>query len=71
MNKEDFLDRLNRAYLMEEEMADELINLSQSGSLPDGLTAGEWKRVKGILLSIKSDTLRHKEIVLKIKETLA
>lgn len=70
MDKEEFKDRLNRAYLMEEEMAGALIDLCHPDLLPDDLIGKERKRIEGILFSIKSDTLRHRKIVLEIKGDL-
>jgi len=68
MDKEKFLDKLKRALIMEEEMAGELIDLCHSGSLPEDLPKETQKDIEGILLSIKSDTLRHKKIVTEIIE---
>ena len=70
MDKEYFLDKLNRAYTMEEEMAGELIDLCHPKTLPEELSEDVRKRIEGILLSIKADTLRHKEIVAKMREGL-
>lgn len=70
MNKEKFLDGLNRAYAMEEEMAGMLIDLCHSTSLPEDLPEAVRNRMESILLSIKADTLRHKQIVSKIIEGL-
>lgn len=71
MNKEEILDKLKRAYMMEEEMAGTLIELCQPESLPEDLAEEAGKRVAGILAGIKADTLRHKKIVSEIKESLA
>ena len=70
MNKEEILDRLNRAYAMEEEMAGVLIDLCYPRTLSDDLSEGVRKRIEDILLVIKADTLRHKKIVLEIRGTL-
>ncbi len=70
MNNEELLDKLNRTYLMEEEMAGMLIELCHPESLPDDLPEEVNKRVANILLSIKADTLRHKKIVSEIKKSL-
>ncbi|MFA5144530.1 MAG: hypothetical protein WC723_00765 [Candidatus Omnitrophota bacterium] len=70
MNNKELQDKLNRAYVMEEEMAGVLIDLCNLESLPDGLPEEARKRIKGILLGIKEDTLRHKKIVSEIKENL-
>ena len=70
MNKEELLDKLNRAYAMEEEMAGKLIDLCHPKSLPDDLSGGARKRIEDILLVIKADTLNHKKIVSEIRGTL-
>jgi len=70
MKKGELLDKLNRAYLMEEEMAGMLIDLCQPTSLPDDLPEKTRKQIEKILSSIKADTLRHKETVSKIRENL-
>jgi hypothetical protein len=68
MNKVDLLDKLNRAYAMEEEMAGMLIDLCQPASLPDDLSPETRKYVESVLSIIKTDTLRHKKIVSEIRE---
>lgn len=70
MDSEELLDKLDRAYLMEEEMAGMLIDLCRSGSLPDDLAEETRKHIGGLLLDIKADTLRHKKIVSEIREGL-
>lgn len=70
MNNEEFLDKLNRAYLMEEEMASTLIDLCHPKSLSDDLSEDISKRIENVLLSIKADTFRHKKIVSDIREGL-
>lgn len=71
MNNEEFLDKLNRVYAMEEEMAGVLIDLCHSKSLPDDLSEEAQKRIEGILLAIKADTLRHKKILSEIRGSLS
>jgi len=70
MDNEEFLDKLNRAYIMEEEMAGILIDLCHSKSLIYDLSEEERRQIEGILLGIKADTLRHKKLVSDIRETL-
>lgn len=70
MNNEELLDKLNRAYMMEEEMAGMLIDICHPESLPGDLSEAAHKRVKDILLSIKTDTLRHKKIVSEMRKSL-
>ena len=71
MKKGELLDKLKRAYLMEEEMAGVLIHLCQPASLPDDLPEKTRKHIERILSSIKADTLRHKKIVSEIREKLS
>lgn len=71
MNKKELKDKLNRARLMEEEMAGALIDLCVSGLLPEDLSETAAKRIEGILLGIKVDTLRHKQTVVRIIEGLS
>ena len=71
MDKVELLDRLNRAYIMEEQMTGLLVDLCQPIVLPDDLSQAIRKRIIGILASIKADTVRHKEIIFEIKKSLA
>lgn len=70
MENKEFLDKLNRAYELEEGMSERLIDLCGSTFLPDDLPEEVRKRIEGILISIKSDTLRHKKIVSEIRDRL-
>jgi hypothetical protein len=70
MNKVELLDKLNRAYVMEEEMAGMLIDLCQPASLPIDLPEETRKYLGRILSIIKTDTLRHKKIVSEIRGNL-
>lgn len=70
MNKEELSDKLNRAYIMEEEMAGMLIDLCQPASLPDDLPQETRKHLERLLSIIKTDTLRHKKIVSEIRGNL-
>jgi len=67
MDNAEFLDRLNRAYIMEEQMTGLLIGLCQPAVLPNDLTQEARQRIEGALNSIKTDTLRHQKAVLEIK----
>jgi hypothetical protein len=71
MDNAEFLDKLNRAYIMEEEMAGELIDLCHPAHLSEDLPEGIRKRIESILLGIKTDTLRHKKIVAEIRGSLS
>lgn len=70
MDKEDLLDKLNRVYQMEEQMTGLLIDLCQPEILPSDIPVGVRKRIESMLASILADTVRHKKIVLDIKESL-
>ncbi len=63
MQNQIFLDKLKRAYMMEEEMAGMFIDLCQAGDLPADLAESKRKRLEQVLLRIKADTLRHKKIL--------
>jgi len=68
MDNEELLDKLNRVYIMEEEMAGVLIDLCDPGTLPDDLSEEARNRIAGILSGIKADTLRHKKIVAQARK---
>ncbi|MFA5272494.1 MAG: hypothetical protein WC412_09200 [Candidatus Omnitrophota bacterium] len=70
MDKE-FLDKLNRAFEMEEEMVSKLIELCQQESLSAILCGKDRQFVEKTLSIIRYDTLRHKKIVSGIKEGLS
>jgi hypothetical protein len=70
MNEGELLDKLNRAYVMEEEMAGMLIELCQPATLPEDLPEETRNRLEHILSIIKTDTLRHKKIVSEIRGNL-
>lgn len=70
MNDTELSDKLNRAYIMEEQMTGLLIDLCQPEVLPSDLTIDIRKRIESILLSIKADTLRHKKVVLELKDKI-
>ncbi|MDD5408620.1 MAG: hypothetical protein PHC71_00795 [Candidatus Omnitrophica bacterium] len=71
MDNEEFLDKIKRAYLMEEEMAGELIDFCQPKALPEDLPENDRRRIEGILTGIKADTLRHKKILSDIRGSLS
>lgn len=70
MDNLELLDKINRAYIMEEQMTSLLIDLCQPVALPKDLTEDVSKRIEDILYSIKADTLRHKKIILTIKNNI-
>jgi hypothetical protein len=67
MDKEYFIDKLQRAQEMEEDMAGPLIDLCQPDVLPQEIPAELRQRVRKILLSIKADTIKHKRIISGIR----
>jgi len=69
-NNEELIDKLTRAYEMEEDMGGVLIELCGVKALPDEIPLAVQERIIRILESIKNDTLRHKQIVLDLKESL-
>ena len=70
MDKDEFIDRLNRAYEMEEGMAGELIDLCQPDALPAHIPPEVRERLRAMFLSIQADTLRHKAVVAEIMSSL-
>ena len=70
MDDTELSDKINRAYIMEEQMTGLLIDLCQPEALPKDLTEDVRKRIEDILHSIKTDTLRHKKIILTIKNNI-
>ena len=71
MDKETILDRLNRAYKMEEEMVGMLVSLCNPDALADfSLSEEKIQQVKNILLSIQSDTESHKKTVSQIRKAI-
>ena len=63
MQNDLIIDRLRRAYAMEEEMAGLLIGLMDEDVASSGLSAGDKKKALEILAAIKKDTLRHKDVL--------
>jgi len=70
MEKAEFIDKLKRAYEMEEVMSGKLIDLCEPEALPDELPVKTREIIKNIITGIKDDTLRHKRIVSEIKDSL-
>ena len=69
MDKEELLDRLRRAYEMEEKMVVSLIDLLQPELFSEDIDPKKSKQIQNIILSIKKDSSRHESIVGKmIKE---
>ena len=70
MDKAELLDRLNRTFEMEETMVGILIDLCLPDALSTELSPAIREKIRGILLGIKEDSLRHKKIVLEIKNAI-
>lgn len=70
MDNIELLDRLKRAYTMEEQMTGLLIDLCQPEVLPDSLSAEIRQRITNILHSIKIDTLRHEKDILEMQNKI-
>ena len=70
MEKVELLDKLKRAYEMEEVMNSELMRLCDMEVLPEDLPGGVRVIIHNILIGMKADTLRHKGIVSKIRDNL-
>jgi len=66
--KDSFFDDLKRAYEMEERMASVLIDLCEPAMMEDNVLDPEIKKMRGMLMQIQKDTLRHKEIVQSMLE---
>ena len=66
--KDGFFDDLKRAYEMEERMASVLIDLCEPVMMEDNVLDPDIKKMRGMLLQIQKDTLRHKEIVQNMLE---
>ena len=63
MNKEELLDKLRRAFEMEEVMAGTLTALIQAQALAIDIPEAQRRRIHEVLSTIHQDTLRHKQIV--------
>ena len=64
--KDNFFDDLKRAYEMEERMAGVLIDLCEPAMTESDSIDPKVKKIRGILLQLQKDTLKHKEIVQKM-----
>ena len=62
-NKKQFLDKLKRAYEMEEVMASVLLDITGSDVYSKEIPLKDQEEITKALLQIKSDTLNHKNIV--------
>ncbi len=63
IGKAELLDKLKRAYEMEEVMASALLELADEPILGDDVAQEEKNRISGVISTIKNDTLEHRKIV--------
>jgi len=70
MDKTELSDRLDRTYEMEETMVGMLVDLCHPEALDPKLPPDVREKIRGILLGIKEDSIRHKKMVLEIKNGL-
>jgi hypothetical protein len=63
ITKAELLDRLRRAYEMEEVMAADLLELAKPFALKDDVPVEKRSKVEAIISLIRSDTLEHRKIV--------
>ncbi|MEI7750548.1 MAG: hypothetical protein WCJ71_00530 [Candidatus Omnitrophota bacterium] len=61
--KEELLDKLRRAYEMEEVMAADLMDLAQACVVQDDVPEEKRNKIQAVISIIKSDTLEHRTIV--------
>lgn len=64
------IDRLRRAYEMEEQMAEVLFGMLQTEANSDELSSEQKAKVMRILRVLNEDTLRHKTVVESILKRL-
>lgn len=70
MDKAELLDRLDRTFEMEETMVGMLVDLCRPEALSTELSPAVREKISSILLGIKQDSARHKQIVLEIKNAI-
>lgn len=63
ISKKELLDKLRRAYEMEEVMAADLMELARPYVLREGVPEEKRKKVHAVISIIQSDTLEHRKIV--------
>ena len=63
ISKTELLDKLRRAYEMEEVMAADLTSLAKTCALKEDVPDVKRTRVLAVLSIIQSDTLEHRKIV--------
>ncbi len=68
MTKEEIVDKLKRAYEMEEVMAGMLFDVIRKILPISELSEDKQKRVAQMLMSIQKDTLKHEKMVFELIE---
>ena len=63
ISKEELLDKLRRAYEMEEVMAADLMELAKPYVLKEGVPEEKRNKAHAVISIIQSDTLEHRKIV--------
>ena len=63
ITKPELLDKLRRAYEMEEVMAADLLELARPYALKEDVPEEKRNKVQVVLSIIQSDTLEHRKIV--------
>ncbi len=63
MTREELLDRLRRAYEMEEVMVPALVGLIDGHTLYEGIPSEKKTKVLGTISILKKDTLEHRKII--------
>ena len=71
ISREQLLDRLKRAYEMEEVMVGLLTDLAGPHVLTSKIQEQDRRKVHKMLAMIHADTLRHKKIVAKMMENVS
>ena len=71
LRKKEWLDKLKRAYEMEEVMAALLTDLAMPHVLTSKSPEQERQKVRKMLALIRADTLEHKKIVAEMIRTIS
>ncbi|HOD11908.1 MAG TPA: hypothetical protein PKO44_02260 [Candidatus Omnitrophota bacterium] len=71
MTREELVDKLTRAYEMEEMMASMLLEIVAQLLSQADIPAQQKSKAKELFFSIQSDTLTHKKTIAKVIEQLS
>jgi hypothetical protein len=69
-NKDQILDKLSRAFEMEESMGSKLLELCDLKESIPGLAESARQQIQEALNKIQADTIRHKKAIMEILNTL-